>query len=137
MELQKYWTIFFVDIKIFGGLFFRKNTLQTCSKFTNWFFRLCLRQFKYMGRRRVNTNGVDSGQPKASTLPPRMAPPTFTSRSASICEAETCKQACNIFENFFQLYFIFIYTSSSLIYQLIRVLINWCIAKKVFHFDDW
>ena len=43
-------------------------------------YRLCLRQFKYMGRRRLGANGEGSSSTKSSTLPPRVPPPVFGSR---------------------------------------------------------
>ena len=54
-------------------------------------FRLCLRHFKYTGRRvATNGNGGSNSTPaKASTLPPRVAPPLFSSRPLTAYESET------------------------------------------------
>ena len=58
--------------------------------------RLCLRQFKYLGKRRL-ANGYGNSA-KASTLPPRVAPPSFI-KSFNF-EQETCRlQYCALLQN--------------------------------------
>ncbi len=49
---------------------------------------MCLLQFKYLGKRRL-ANGDGCGPAgRASTLPPRVAPPTFNARPLTAYEPD-------------------------------------------------